>query len=490
MSRSVWISTAFVAVVVVFVAARLAGLTMSHVELSVDEAQYWLWAKSPAWGYFSKPPLLAWILAGTTGLCGDGPACIRAPSALAWGVTAVLVFAIGRALYGVRVGVFAGLSALLAPGAAFSSRIASTDAPLLLLWSAALLALVRLRAGGGWVWAVVLGLGLGLGLLAKYAMLYALGAAALAAVFDPPTRRALLSWKGALAGVIALVVIAPNLMWNLGNGLVTARHTAGNALDDGLSPGLTEPLVFLIAQFALAGPVVFAGWLGAVTATVRGRSAPADRVMLAFSLPILLVVTVLAGLGEANANWAAPALIAVFVLGAATLSQGARGRAWLTGGLVLCLVIQTALIIMDAHADRLLIAGRAPYARALGSEALTRVVADRAEAEGVRTVVAETRSHLALMTYYGRDRAITVKAWPAALAARPQDHFQMTRSLSGRETGPVLAVAPCPGAGRFKGWGRVTDLGPVQDPADGGRRTVHLVRLEDPSGPPVRPAPC
>lgn len=490
MSRSAWVSTAFVMAVMVVVAARLAGLTFSQAEFYVDEAQYWFWAQSPAWGYFSKPPLIAWITAGAAGLCGDGEACLRAPSTLAWGMTALIVFAIGRTLYDLRTAVFAGLSALLAPGAAFSSRILSTDAPLLTLWSAALLALVRLRAGGGWGWAVLLGLATGFGMLAKYAMLYALAGAALAALVDRPTRLALLSWKGAAAGAIAAAITAPNVIWNLANGLATARHTVGNAANDGLTPGLAEPLEFLAAQFGLAGPVLFTGWLLAVAAATRGRSGPADRVLLAFSLPILLVVTVLAGLSEANANWAATALVAAFVLGAATLAGSVAGRRWLVGGLVLGLVVQAALIGMDARADSLTIAGKAPYARTQGARALAAAVADRAKAEGIRTVVAETRSQAALLIYNTRNRPVSVRVWPPVIAGEPQDHFQMTRPLTGHEPVPVLAVAPCPGVARFRGRGRVSALGAVTVQVAGGEKTAWLFRLEQPTGPPIRPAPC
>ena len=489
MSRSAWVVVAFVAAVLLVVGVRIAGLTVSRAELYVDEAQYWLWSQTPAWGYFSKPPLLAWITAGATRLCGHGEACLRAPSALAWGATALLVFSTGWVLYGRRTAWLAGLSALLAPGAAFSSRIVSTDAPLLTLWSAALLALVKLRAGGGWGWAIALGLSLGLGALAKYAMLYAFGCMAIALVVDPPTRRALLSWKGAAVIAVAAAVVAPNVFWNLTHGLATVRHTVGNAADDGISPGLVEPLVFLVAQFALAGPVVFAGWLVAVGK--MGRPSGPEPLLLAFSLPMLFGMLVLAAVSEANANWGATALIAAFVLGAATLARGTTGRRWLVGGLVFGLVIQATVLLLDVNADRLVIAGKAPYARTQGARALTDAVARRAEDEGAAVVVAETRADVALMIYHARGRALTVKAWPAAVAGEPRDHFQMTRPLTGAEAGPVIAVAPCAGASRFAGWRRVTALGPVSAPTGAAKsRTVWLYRIERPEGPPRRPAAC
>jgi hypothetical protein len=32
------------------------------LDLSFDEAQYWTWSLSPAWGYYSKPPFLSWLI--------------------------------------------------------------------------------------------------------------------------------------------------------------------------------------------------------------------------------------------------------------------------------------------------------------------------------------------------------------------------------------------------------------------------------------------
>jgi len=89
-------------------------------------------------------------------VCGTGEACVRAPSTLVWAVTAAAVAGVGATLHDRAVSFWTGLSALLAPGAAYSARIISTDAPLLGFWSLALLAFVRLRAGDGWGWGALL----------------------------------------------------------------------------------------------------------------------------------------------------------------------------------------------------------------------------------------------------------------------------------------------------------------------------------------------
>src|SRR5437667_11984769 len=160
------------AILALLTVIRLVGLKLSVVDLFFDEAQYWTWSRELAFGYFSKPPLLAWIIAAAERICGSSEACIRAPAPILYFGTSLLVYALARQLYDAQVAFFAALSTALATGAVFSARIISTDVPLLFFWALALFAYVKLLSGAGARWALLLGVALGLGLLAKYAMIY------------------------------------------------------------------------------------------------------------------------------------------------------------------------------------------------------------------------------------------------------------------------------------------------------------------------------
>ena len=70
------------AILLALTAVRVIGLHTSVVDLFFDEAQYWAWSRDLAFGYFSKPPLLAWIIAASDHLCGSGEACLRLASPL------------------------------------------------------------------------------------------------------------------------------------------------------------------------------------------------------------------------------------------------------------------------------------------------------------------------------------------------------------------------------------------------------------------------
>src|SRR5262245_55287156 len=100
---------------------RFIGLHYSVVDLFFDESQYWSWSRELAFGYFSKPPLLAWIIAGATAVCGNGEACVRAASPLLYFGTSLLIYAIAEQLYDARTAFWSALSFALLPGVVFSS---------------------------------------------------------------------------------------------------------------------------------------------------------------------------------------------------------------------------------------------------------------------------------------------------------------------------------------------------------------------------------
>src|SRR6188472_2559041 len=106
---------------------RLAAIYAAKIDLVPDESQYWAWSRELAFGYFSKPPLLAWAIAAAERVCGSTEACIRSPSPIFYCGTSLLVYAVARYLYDSRVAFIAALSIALASGAVFSARIISTD---------------------------------------------------------------------------------------------------------------------------------------------------------------------------------------------------------------------------------------------------------------------------------------------------------------------------------------------------------------------------
>jgi hypothetical protein len=477
-----------VTVLAALTVVRLIGLKFSTVDLFFDESQYWAWSREPAFGYFSKPPLLAWTIAIAERVCGTSEACIRAPAPVLYFGTSLLVYAVARQLYDARVAFFAALSTALAIGAVFSARIISTDVPLLFFWALALLAYVKLLAGAGSRWTVVLGVSLGLGLMAKYAMIYFVLGGALAAWFDPDARRLLRTPAPWLALLIAAVIVAPNIQWNLENGLATFKHTGDNIQGGGIVFDPLKGLEFLGAQFLVFGPVVFAVLLAAIVRIASPAVSRADRLMLAFAIPPLVLVSGTGFVTRALANWAAPAFVSAAIVVVAILIRRGAWK-WLAFSLGLGAVAQVALLAGDAMATRAHVpwlANGDVYHRTLGWRALGERTGALARSVGARTIVGELRDDEASLLYYWRDQPEQIRAWQRGPV--PDHQFEITRALTDAAPQPLLFVSRCSATGRLSAqFASVEPVGRIEAPTGPTTmRTYFAFKLTEPHGP-IRP---
>src|SRR4029078_2623791 len=268
------------------------------------EAQYWSWSRDLSFGYFSKPPLIAWIIRIATETCGNAEWCVRGPSPILHTLTSFFIFLAARALYDDRIGFWSALVFATLPAASFSSLLISTDVPLLACWTLALYGWIKLVETKRFEYAVLIGVSLGFGLLAKYAAAYFLFCIAIDAISDRHARQALRGGRGLAALAIALAIVAPNLACNGNHSFATVEHTAGNAGWKGLPIHLGGGLEFLGAQFAVFGPILLALLISIAWRTLRqGCEQPLCR-LLAFSVPVLLLLLLQALLSRALANWA------------------------------------------------------------------------------------------------------------------------------------------------------------------------------------------
>lgn len=314
---------AFLIVAGALTVARMLALVFADANLGPDEAQYWVWSKTPAFGYYSKPPLIAWAIAATTALFGDAEWAVRLAAPFFHFGAGLFLFLLARRIYGSNVAFWAGAGWMTLPGAAISSALITTDAPLLFFWSAALYFFFRvLNASSGrssFGAAILLGAALGLGMLAKYAMIYfPIGVACAAAISHKA--RARFRWPHALIALaVTAATIAPNLLWNASHNFETITHTAANANwrgDFGHPEKLAE---FIGAQFGVFGPITMLLLIWGLATLARrlaaaGESRGDDLALLALAAPPLLIVCVQAFLTRAHANWAAAAYPGALVL--------------------------------------------------------------------------------------------------------------------------------------------------------------------------------
>lgn len=324
-----WPRAAF-AVIAGVTLLRLAWLALGLAPVHFDEAQYWSYGEEPAFGYYSKPPLAAWLIRAATEVFGDTVFGLRVMAPLLHAAIAAIIFAVARRLFDPRVGFWAVVVYLLAPGVMASSGLMTTDPPMMLGTALALYALVRAMQGGGLAWFALSGLAVGVGMLSKYTGIAFLGGALGYALF---------AREGRLRPVVvpvmlgaALLALSPNLLWNAQNDFATIAHVGDNA-NLGVGP-LLKPLKmleFFGAQFAVFGPVAFALLL---LLLIPRRHDWRLRLLLWLSVPLITVMTGQALLSRAHPNWAAPAYVPAAIAVAAFALETGRLR-WLRAGAVI-----------------------------------------------------------------------------------------------------------------------------------------------------------
>ena len=431
-----WLRPAFLLVGIITV-LRIVALGFSDLDVFVDEAQYWFWGQNLDFGYYSKPPLSAWIIRAVTDLAGsDSAFWIRFPTPLFHAATALILGALANRLYGRMAAIWVTVSYATLPIVAVGSTLMSTDTIMAPFFVAAFFYFLRAvdtdRLGD----ALLAGAMLGLAFMAKYAAVYFLIGAGLAAIFVPKMRLSLRNWAGLL--VVFGAVIAPNVIWNLTHDLTTVQHTLDNVewvREPSPSSGinLNHFAEFLASQFMAVGPVI----LVTMFLLIGKANDPKIRGLLLFALPILLLVSVQALLSRAYGNWAFAAYFAGVLVAVPWLYTYAR--AWLGISLIFNLVLCVALPVLSIIGDTLYLGREQPVmVRYTGRDETSTRILEIAKENGDLPIVAHNRDILADLFYTGKGQGLSV--YSIAPRGRPEHYYQQNFALPGEFDSPVLFV--------------------------------------------------
>ena len=428
-----------------------------HVELYADEAQYWTWALQPDWGYYSKPPMVAWAIWLSRALFGDSELGVRALSLVLYPVTAWMLFLLLRRLFATHarreeIAFWSALTFATLPLVSLGSWLITTDAVLLLFWCLALYFTVAALETGRWRDWLLLGGALGLGMLAKYSMLfYGLGFFAYL-LLEPSRRRLLRDPRPYAAVAFALLLLAPNLVWNAQHHFASVQHTAEiSQLDRGLFHP-TALLEFFLAQFAVFGPFPFAALL---FLAARPRIWLGDerlRLLAAFTFAPLAAFIGLSLLSRALANWAAFSYVGAAALVVAVWVIQGRRR-WLVATLVLHLFMAAGMYHLHDLTrlfDIQLTRQTDPYGRVTGYRALGEEVARRLQAHPGARLLGNDRKLYALLRYYARPWSDGARFLNPSGALN--NHYALSADLRDSPNGEFLLIGEGLDASQLAAW--------------------------------------
>ena len=331
------------------------ALLLPCFELVPQEAYYAFYAQHPALSYFDHPPLLAWMLALSLRLFGHHALAVRAvPFLLTLGTQLAFVPLARRFVEG---DVGRAVLLLATTGAVtLLSVVALPDAPLVLFWTLALVALASaLFDGKALAWPLA-GLFMGLAFDAKYTGAALWAGVPLFLLLSLPHRRLLRTPGPFLALAVAQLVALPVYVWNAQHGWASFFfQTAGRAqAASGL--GVRNMLGLVCTQAVLLLPPLFLALLAlcsrATRALVHRALEPGELFLAVFCLPLLLGGLVLSALLLVKANWLLPAYVSGVLLVAR--HSGPRLLRWnaaFSAGLHLLLLVELLLYPVVLRTD-------------------------------------------------------------------------------------------------------------------------------------------
>ncbi len=310
--KSIILSSPVVLLTLVLITlVRIYTLFLSPIELSVDEAQYWHWSQNLDFGYFTKPPFIAWTIGLSTKIFGNEEWAVRLLSPIIHFFISMILWTSTQFAFGLKAGRVAALLWIFTPAASLGSFIISTDTPLLLFWSLALLFIFKTFKDDSYISALFAGVSLGLAFLSKYAALYFYVLLILWwVIYDKGI--ALTVKKLLLVLISSLVIATPNLYWNYSNDFVTARHTISNANLSEIIINYANVIDFLSSQLLVFGPIIFLLYLFIIFNSFLKDQKLALLGML--SLPIITLMIIQSFLKIANPNWAVTAYISATLM--------------------------------------------------------------------------------------------------------------------------------------------------------------------------------
>lgn len=293
------------------------------LDLSPDEAQYWVWSRQLDWSYYSKGPMVALIIRASTEIFGNTMAAVRYPAVLIGVLMTLMTYGLTKKLFGSeRIALGAVALNYFVPMFIAGSMLMTIDPPFVLFWSAATYALcIALFDNKKWAWPLI-GLCIGLSFLAKYtAFVFFLGML----VVLISNRAWWKHWKGLFVAVlIASLCTLPVIYWNWKNGWASAHHVGADTTN-GFNPA--QPFEFIGGQLAVIGPLLAILMVAAFILALRKPQPGVNpehhakaRVLVLTVLPYAAIIFSMPFFTNAQLNWTAPIFFVALIVTAWFLS--------------------------------------------------------------------------------------------------------------------------------------------------------------------------
>ncbi len=418
----------------------MALVQVLPISLYVDEAQYWTWAQNLEFGYFSKPPMVAFLIFLSTQIWGNTLIGVKFLAMLAYPLSALILFLIAKKLnFSNLMAFWCGILCLFLPIFSWLGLVVSTDAFLILFWALSFYFFIQALENNSWQNWLCLGLFLGLGLLTKYSMAIFIFSAFLYALFF--NKKILFSIQPYVALLFSFLIFFPNILWNIQNNFPTLKHTAEITIQKKAQGGIFTLLEFLFSQWFISGLILGSIFVFLILNKHYWKNKIFQLLFL-FAIPFWLVVALQAFLKQANANWAAPAFLTMILSCVLFLENKKK---WLYWALIVELFISILAYSWEwilpnfTHNPKII---HAPFVRAQGWKELAKSLENVLKKENTNILIAENRTIIAHLSYELRHLNLNIVSWNPNQTQK--DYYQMKSNLENFKNQNVLFLSETP----------------------------------------------
>ncbi|MCX7913821.1 MAG: glycosyltransferase family 39 protein [Thermodesulfovibrionales bacterium] len=302
---------------------RIYYILNGPLQLSPDEAHYWEWSRRLDLSYYSKGPLIAYLIHIGTSIFGDNVLGVRIMAVLFSALCSLFLYDLIWKMYNeAKIAMLGALLFQFIPLFAPFGIIFTIDSPFIFLWILSLylswIILNRTQHNPSFnsfyrkfsyiymPW-LLLGIVVGFGLLTKYTMFFFFLCGFLFLLFTEK-KSLLLTPQPYLSLIVAILVFSPVLIWNSQNDWVTFKHSFGHlGVTEGLKISPKSFMEFILSQIGVVSPVIFFIMLYSL---LKQREVNLKGGFLFyFSVPILLFFLIKSLQSKVQANWAMPAYV-------------------------------------------------------------------------------------------------------------------------------------------------------------------------------------
>ncbi|ACL70631.1 ArnT family glycosyltransferase [Halothermothrix orenii] len=281
--------------------------------LHPDEAYYWVWSRNLQLSYFDHPPMVAYLIKMMT-LLGQHEFVIRLVSVFCVAGAAYLVYRLAEDMFNSRVAEISLGVFLFMPLVQSGFIVVTPDSPLVFFWTLTFYCFYNYVFREKRKYIYLAGIAAGMLLLSKYTGVLLLGSLFFYLTFSKK-RKLFKRPELYAAGVLALLVFLPVIIWNYQHGWASFKFQFSHGVADKKVFNPSALGEFIASQVMVFNPVFATGFLILFIKNIKDVIKNKYLYLLTWPFAFTLLFFVYnSAFKKAEANWAGPAYITAAII--------------------------------------------------------------------------------------------------------------------------------------------------------------------------------